>query len=136
MLGEWGLEIAKLARGEDFREVEPYRDAISYSEEHTFTKDIADLKKLEPFIREDAESLGRRLRKSNVKARTIILKWKSAKRTGPGVRGYPVFTRRLTLSSPTDDGRVITNTASSLLHKNGPVAAVRLLGVGCTGLTD
>jgi DNA polymerase-4 len=52
------------------------------------------------------------------------------------VRGYPVFTRRLTLSSPTDDGRVITNTASSLLHKNGPVAAVRLLGVGCTGLTD
>ena len=136
LLGEWGLEIAKLARGEDFREVEPYRDAISYSEEHTFTKDIADLKKLEPFIREHAESLGRRLRKSNVKARTIILKWKSAKRTGPGVRGYPVFTRRLTLSSPTDDGRVITNTASSLLHKNGPVAAVQLLGVGCTGLTD
>ncbi|MBT5624656.1 MAG: DNA polymerase IV [Proteobacteria bacterium] len=136
LLGEWGLEIARLARGEDFREVEPYREAISYSEEHTFTKDISDLKKLEPFIREHAESLGRRLRKSKVKARTIVLKWKSAKRTGPGVRGYPVFTRRVTLSSPTDDGRVITNTATSLLHKNGPVAAVRLLGVGCTGLTD
>ncbi len=135
-LGEWGLEIARLARGRDFREVEPYREAVSYSEEHTFTNDMSELAALEPFIREHAESVARRLRRSEVRARTVILKWKSAKRTGPGARGYPVFTRRLTLSQATDDGKVIAETATKLLYQNGPTSAIRLLGVGCTGLSQ
>ncbi|MGA1455665.1 MAG: DNA polymerase IV [Arenicellales bacterium] len=133
-LGDWGLEIARLARGEDFREVEPYRDAVSYSEEHTFASDISDRLALEPFIREHAESVARRLRRSGVRARTVVLKWKSARRTGPGARGYPVFTRRLTLPKPTDDGKTIAQTAIRLLKENGPQGAIRLLGVGCTGL--
>lgn len=135
-LGDWGLEIARLARGEDVREVEPYREAVSYSEEHTFSRDIADLNHLEPLIREHAHSVARRLRNSKVRARTVVLKWKSAKRIGPGLRGYPIFTRRMTLSEPTDDGRVITDIATQLLYENGPKEPVRLLGVGCTGLTD
>ena len=135
-LGDWGIEIAKLARGEDIREVEPYREAVSYSEEHTFSKDISAYRELEPLIREHAESVARRLRNDGVRAHTVVLKWKSARRTGPGVRGYPAFTRRTTLLQPTDDGRTIAKSAIDLLYRSGPKDAIRLLGVGCTGLTD
>jgi DNA polymerase-4 len=134
-LGDWGIEIAKLARGEDLREVEPYREAVSYSEEHTFSKDISVYRELEPLIREHAESVARRLRNDGVRAHTVVLKWKSARRTGPGIRGYPVFTRRTTLLQPTDDGRTIAESATDLLYRSGPKDAIRLLGVGCTGLT-
>ncbi len=135
LLGEWGIEIARLARGDDVREVEPYREAVSYSEEHTFSKDISDYRELEPLIREHAESVARRLRHDQVRAHTVVLKFKSARRTGPGVRGYPVFTRRVTLPQPTDDGHEIAKQATELLYRSGPKEAIRLLGVGCTGLT-
>jgi len=135
LLGEWGIEIARLARGDDVREVEPYREAVSYSEEHTFSRDISDYQQLEPLIREHAESVARRLRHDHIRAHTVVLKFKSAKRTGPGVRGYPVFTRRVTLPQPTDDGHTIARQATELLHRSGPKDAIRLLGVGCTGLT-
>jgi len=135
LLGEWGIEIARLARGDDVREVEPYREAVSYSEEHTFSRDISDYQQLEPLIREHAESVARRLRHDHVRAHTVVLKFKSAKRTGPGVRGYPVFTRRVTLPQPTDDGHTIARQATELLYRSGPKDAIRLLGVGCTGLT-
>ena len=135
LLGEWGIEIARLARGDDVREVEPYREAVSYSEEHTFSKDISDYRELEPLIREHAESVARRLRHDQVRAHTVVLKFKSARRTGPGVRGYPVFTRRVTLPQPTDDGQEIARQATQLLYRSGPKEAIRLLGVGCTGLT-
>lgn len=135
LLGEWGIEIARLARGDDVREVEPYHEAVSYSEEHTFSKDISDYQQLEPMIREHAESVARRLRHDRVRAHTVVLKFKSARRTGPGVRGYPVFTRRVTLPQPTDDGHEIARQATELLYRSGPKDAIRLLGVGCTGLT-
>ena len=32
-LGDWGLAVGQLARGEDARDVEPYREAVSISEE-------------------------------------------------------------------------------------------------------
>lgn len=33
LLGEWGIEIARLARRHDVRDVEPYREAVSHGEE-------------------------------------------------------------------------------------------------------
>ena len=135
-LGDWGIEIAQLARGEDIRDIEPYREAVSYSEEHTFAKDVAVKRELEPLVREHAESVARRLRHDGVRAHTVVLKWKSGQRNAPGARGYPVFTRRTTLTQPTDDGRTIAENAIGLLHRCGPDGAIRLLGVGCTGLTS
>ena len=38
LLGAWGLAAARLARGEDLREVEPWREPVSYSEENTFAE--------------------------------------------------------------------------------------------------
>ena len=46
-----------------------------------------------------------------------------------------MFTRRVTLPQPTDDGHTIARQATELLYRSGPKEAIRLIGVGCTGLT-
>ncbi len=133
-LGDWGLEVARLARGRDLREIAPYRDAISYSEENTFASDISDREVLEQTILTHAESVARRLRRDRVQARTVVLKWKEAKRVVPGPRGYPLHTRRITLTEPTVDGDRIARDARALLRRAGLHQPVRLIGVGCTNV--
>ncbi len=133
-LGEWGVEVARLARGGDLREIEPYRDAVSYSEENTFATDVSDRNVLEATLLTHAESVARRLRRDGAKASTIVLKWKDARRVAPGPRGYPLHTRRVTLPEPVDDGGVISSEARGLLLRSGLSQPVRLIGVGCTNL--
>jgi DNA polymerase-4 len=133
-LGDWGVAMARLARGEDVRDVEPYRDAVSMSEENTFASDISDRTALEAAILAHADSVARRLRKSGEQGRTVVLKLKLARRVAAGPRGYPLLTRRATLPQPTDDGDVIARTARQLLRESGLAEPVRLLGVGVTNL--
>jgi DNA polymerase-4 len=133
-LGNWGIEMARLARGEDVREVEPYRDAVSMSEENTFASDVADRAVLDAAILAHAESVARRLRKSGEQGRTVVLKLKLARRVAAGPRGYPLLTRRATLPGATDDGDLIARTARALLRASGLAEPVRLLGVGVTNL--
>jgi DNA polymerase-4 len=133
-LGDWGLDVARLARGRDVRDIEPYRDAVSYSEENTFSTDISDRGVLESTILTHAESVARRLRRDQIRARTVVLKWKEARRVAPGPRGYPLHTRRITLTEPTDDGDVIAREAYGLLSRAALTDPVRLIGVGCTNV--
>ena len=133
-LGDWGLAMARLARGEDVRDVEPYRDAVSMSEENTFATDVADRAVLEAAILAHADSVARRLRRSGEQGRTVVLKLKLARRVAAGPRGYPLLTRRTTLAQPTDDGDAIANAARTLLRQSGLAEPVRLLGVGVTNL--
>jgi DNA polymerase-4 len=133
--GDWGLQIARLARGLDVREIEPYREAVSYSEENTFARDVSDHELLESTILTHAESVARRLRRDGVCARTVVLKWKEARRVAPGPRGYPLHTRRVTLADPTDDGDRIAREARGLLSRAALSEPVRLIGVGCTNVT-
>lgn len=134
-LGDWGESIGRLARGEDLREVEPHREAVSLSEENTFDRDVSDRGVLESTILTHAESVARRLRRQQLFARTVVLKWRLARRTREGPRGYPARTRQLTLAEPTDDGDVIAQVAKSLLD-DALAEPVRLLGVGVSGLVD
>ena len=133
-LGDWGIEMARLARGEDFREVDPYRKVVSYGEENTFERDVEDLGVLESAIRSHAESVARRLRRDGVRASTVVIKWKAAQRIAPGPRGHPVRTRRMTLAHAVDDGVEIAAAAKRLLAETGPTEPVRLIGVSCTNL--
>jgi DNA polymerase-4 len=133
-LGDWGVAMARLARGEDVREVEPYRDAVSMSEENTFATDVSDRAVLEAAILAHADSVARRLRKSGEQGRTVVLKLKLARRVAAGPRGYPLLTRRTTLPAPTDDGDAIASAARALLRSAGLAEPVRLLGVGVTNL--
>ena len=134
MLGDWGDHIARLARGVDLREVEPYREPVSISEENTFASDVSDREVLEAAILAHAEAVARRLRRSGYSARTVVLKLKLARRVAPGARGYPLLTRRTTLDQPTDDGEVIATEARRLLAGEKLGQPVRLLGVGVTNL--
>jgi DNA polymerase-4 len=134
LLGDWGDHIARLARGVDLREVAPYREPVSISEENTFASDVSSREVLEAAILAHAEAVARRLRRSGYCARTVVLKLKLARRIGPGPRGYPLLTRRTTLNEPTDDGAVIASETKRLLANEKLPEAVRLLGVGVTNL--
>ena len=136
VLGAWGLDVARLARGEDVREVDPYREPVSYSEENTFGSDVSDRLTLERTIIAHAEAVARRLRRDGWRARTVVLKLKLGRRRAPGPRGYPVLSRRRTLPAPTDDGAVLSATATELLDAAALAEPVRLLGVGATGLVS
>jgi DNA polymerase-4 len=134
LLGDWGLGLARLARGEDVREVEPYRDAVTMSEENTFAEDVDDPARLERAIVRHAESVARRLRRSGSLARTVVLKVKPGRRRAPGPRGYALVTRRTTLPEASDDGDTLARAAQALLAAWGLPEPVRLLGVGVTNL--
>ena len=127
VLGSWGLEAARLARGEDPREVEPYREARSYSEENTFERDVGDIAELEKVIRLHAEAVARRLRRDGVRGRGVTVKLKLARGLGAGK--YPLLTRSVTLREPTDDGAEIARVGRSLLARAALREPVRLLGV-------
>jgi DNA polymerase-4 len=134
--GERGIALGRLARGEDLREIEPHRAAVSYSEENTFGVDVDDHAVLRATILTHAESVARRVRRDGVRARTVVLKWRDAKRRAPGPRGYPVHTRQTTLFEATDDGDEICREAWRLLAEVGPHEPVRLIGVGVSSLED
>jgi DNA polymerase-4 len=133
-LGSWGVEVARLARGEDPREVAPYREPVSISEENTFETDVADAQRLSAAIVSHAEAVARRMRRSGLRARTVVLKLRLARRESSGPRGYPLLTRRSTLREATDDGARIAELARGLLERWGIPEPVRLVGVGVTNL--
>jgi DNA polymerase-4 len=133
-LGAWGAGVAALARGEDLSEVEPYREPVSYSEENTFAGDVEDRDTLESAILTHAEAVARRLRRDSLRARTVVLKLKLARRRAPGPRGYPLRTRRTSLPDATDDGAMIAGAARTLLAGASLRESVRLIGVGVTNL--
>jgi DNA polymerase-4 len=134
VLGDWGLDAARLARGEDVREVEPFREAVSMSEENTFGVDVADRGTLEAAILTHAESVARRLRRSELRVHTVVLKLKLGRRVAEGPRGFPLLTRHETLAEATDDGDVLARTARGLLARAELAEPVRLVGVGATNL--
>ncbi len=126
-LGSWGPRVAALARGEDEREVEAYRESRSYSEENTFGTDVSDGRTLRRTIRAHAEAVARRLRNDEVRARGVMLKLKLARPLGGG--RYPLVSRSLTLPVATDDGAEISEAAMRLLGRSGVSEPVRLVGV-------
>ncbi len=133
LLGSLGFELARLARGEDRRPVEPDRDPVSLSEENTFEEDVSDPERLRATLLAHADAVARRLRRAGLTAQTVVVKVKLGGRRGAGRRGHPLLTRRRTLAEPTEDGGRIGEAACDLLEQV-PQEPVRLLGVGVTGL--
>ena len=97
-------------------------------------RDVSDRSVLEAAILTHADAVARRLRRSELRARTVVLKLKLARRVRSGPRGYPLLTRRRSLSETTDDGQAIADCARELLARESLAESVRLLGVGVTNL--
>lgn len=76
LIGTWGVEIRALARGEDFRDVVPGREAKSISAESTFENDLRGREAIEATLLAHASKIAQRLYGENVEARTITVKLK------------------------------------------------------------
>ena len=134
-LGEHGATILQRARGDDDdREVvaEP-GDPKSIGHAHTFDRDTLDRAQLENTLLRLSEGVGRRLRKHELRGRTVTLQLR--------VAPFETRTRQRTLTEPTADDLRIYETARSLLREAlaadrdaGRVSPVRLVGVTASGL--
>ena len=132
LLGSFGPAAARLARGEDDREVEPYREAKSYSEESTFESDVASRAVLERAIRAHAEAVARRLRRDGLRARGVLLKLKLARSLGGG--RFPILSRSCTLARASDDGAELAAAGCALLARAELAEPVRLVGLAAERL--
>lgn len=125
--GKIGEAIGRRSKGLDNRPVTSFHEAKSISHESTFFRDVKDEKKLFEKLKSHSGSISRRLKKSNLMGTTVKLKlrWPD----------FTTFTRQVTLASPTDDPKIIFESAKKLLGKHRKRGkAVRLIGVGITNL--
>lgn len=121
-LGEDGPALARRARGEDARPVQPERDTKSISAETTFDTDLADPRRLEPHLWRMAEKLARRLREQGFAAGGVVLKLKTARFAGR--------TRAQRLPGPTALPDALFATGRALLLREADGTAFRLIGLG------
>jgi DNA polymerase-4 len=127
LFGENGRDLARHSRGIDDRPIVTEHETKSISQEVTFSKDVRDETVLQKTLREMSVEVARQLRDNGLAGRTIKLKirWPD----------FTTLTRQLTLHSPTDKDQEIEETALELLSSvRKPGQAVRLIGVGVTGL--
>jgi DNA polymerase-4 len=128
IVGNAASELQKLARGEDEREVEPDRERKSLSSEQTFAKDIRDAGILSSVLLEEVEEVAERLRRHQLKARTVTLKLRYG--------DFRTVTRSETLPEATNLTKPLWEAAERIFRQwharsGGPL---RLLGCSASGL--
>ncbi|WP_461210276.1 DNA polymerase IV [Desulfocurvus sp. DL9XJH121] len=121
-LGERGGVLYDRAAGLDPRPVEPHGAPKSSSAEVTLDTDTADKAELTRWLMAQAERVGRDLRGSGLKGRTVTLKIK--------YEDFKGITRSHSLEDPTDSTQVVFETARDLLDALRLERRVRLIGVG------
>ncbi|MGI9101159.1 MAG: DNA polymerase IV [Terriglobales bacterium] len=125
--GKWGMALAGKSRGEDAggwfdNEIGENGDPKSISHEHTFNNDTADLAQLESTLARLTEMVARRLRESQLHARTVQLKLR--------YDDFTTITRAHTLAAATQLDHEILSEIQRLFHHNWQKGRrVRLLGV-------
>ena len=129
LFGDQGLRLARLARGEDHRRVNPTSDRKSVSAETTFNTDIAELEALKDKLWQVCLKTADRSKAKNLAGRTVTLKLKSSR--------FKSITRRRTLPQPVQLADVIFSTLEPLLEKEADgITSFRLIGAGISGLSE
>ena len=128
LFGSSGEHYWKLAHGIDDRRVVPDREAKSVSNETTFAEDIEDMEILQTWLVELVEQVARRLRRHDIKGRTVELKVRFA--------DFKTISRSVTLAEPTNITQELLEAGIDLLTGRLPPRhlPVRLLGFGVTKL--
>ncbi|MEJ7730121.1 MAG: DNA polymerase IV [Polyangiaceae bacterium] len=121
----WGDHVRALARGEDLREVNPGRSAVSIGAEETFEDDLIERVDLERRILSQAGRVAARLHQAGTAACIVVLKVKYS--------DFTLVTRRTTLPEPVADTDSIYRAACALLDRVER-RPVRLTGVSVSGL--
>ncbi|KAA0917276.1 DNA polymerase IV [Dietzia sp. ANT_WB102] len=123
-----GPAIARIARGYDDRPVHERAEAKQISAESTFAADLTTAGQVAGAVRRSAEAAHRRLLTDGRAARTVTVK---VKRTD-----FTSITRSYTLPEGTTSLETIIAVARSLAPDPVDFGAIRLLGVGVSGLTE
>jgi len=117
-----GVHLHELAQGHDDRPVVPNWEPKSVSNETTFEEDTRDRDLLVQTIRRLAESVGRRLRRENYRARKVTLKIR--------FEPFDTHTRQTSVKRPIDGDEEIARLALGLFDQFSLERRVRLIGVG------
>jgi len=125
--GRWGTMLQGQARGEDARSlvIGEAVDAKSASHEITFSRDVGDKAELRATLWMLADRVSRRLRQSDLEARTVAVRFKIGRRR---------HSRQRRLDIATDDPRILAREAWDLLEGARSGRALRLVGVAGAGL--
>ena len=126
--GATGLWLARIARAQDSRAVDPGGEMKSISSETTFDTDLSRYAELEAVLWRQAERVSARAKAKGLAGRTVVLKLKTA--------AFKLKTRSASLEAPTQLADRIFRTAQAALKREADGTRFRLLGVGITGLTD
>ncbi len=126
--GSMGFRLARLARADDRRAVDPRHDAKSIGAETTFNDDIADLATLRPILRRLCEKAAGRLKRAGLAAYTVTLKLKTA--------DFRLRTRARQLPDPSRLADRIFRAAEELLAREVDGTAFRLIGISLSHFED
>ncbi|NDJ35789.1 MAG: hypothetical protein GYB64_14095, partial [Chloroflexi bacterium] len=127
--GKHGADLARRARGIDERPIVTQRTPKSLSRETTFAVDIRDEATLQRTIRTLAGSVGRRLRRHRLRARTVTIKLRWS--------DFTTLTRQVTLPHAIHTDEAIITQGLALLNMHWPQGRpVRLIGIGVSGFEE
>jgi DNA polymerase-4 len=128
--GQVGRLLRDRANGIDPRGLETTTERISISVEETFERDLHDRALLHDELRRMAARLGEHLRRDGLCARTVTAKLRYA--------DFSIRSRSTSLDVGIDDPARIGELACALLDRGlrDRPGALRLVGVGLSGLTD
>ena len=124
--GRIGRRLARFARGEDDRRVDPHGPRKSISAETTFDRDVREPRDLETALWPLCERVSARLKRSGLAGRGVVLKLKTAR--------FQARTRSRRLAAPTQLAEIIFETARALLEREADGTLYRLIGVGVEGV--
>lgn len=129
LLGSWGPELVRRARGVDDRPVHTVDGVKSVSHEHTFATDVRRRNDVEGALRELIVRVAARLRRKRLAGRTLTVKLRYA--------DFTTCTASRTLGAATDLEGDFTPVALELLRSAWtPGTGLRLIGFGVSGFAE
>ncbi len=126
MFGRNGLDMKRLALGQDDRPVEVERGVKSVSSETTLARDTGDADALMELVNRLSHDVAGDLDRRGLQGRTVKVKLR--------LSDFTTFTRQVTLPEPVQSPDRIASAAGRLLRAElGPRRLFRLVGVGVSG---
>lgn len=127
--GKSGHFFYKIVRGIDNREVRADRETKSLGAEDTFSYDLTTTEEMNAELDKIALIVFERLKKYNLKGRTITLKIK--------YHDFKIITRNFSFQKPVGDLQTIADTAKQLLIKTDPEnKKIRLMGISLSNFSE
>jgi DNA polymerase-4 len=124
-VGKFACTLVEFAKGMDDSPVVLHTDAKSISSEETFEENTSDFDVLRKELLVQAEEVGRRLRRDELRGNTVTLKLRRA--------DFVRITRSISFSEPTDSTKAIYGWALRLLEAVDLSEKFRLIGIAVSG---